>query len=199
MLLARYVGAGEYVMTFTLVASSSYVLVGLLAGGLRTWYGRLCLAGLVFCWMGDVLGPSSFVTGLYAFLLAHLSFSAAFLTRRMDWRRVGLAMLPVFLATGTTGLMLWPHVQPSEHVPFILYSTVISTMVVLSFGISKESRLVLAAAIIFFVSDILVARWRYAESQIDGYLCYILYYTSCLLFAYSARPVPTQSDSPAPR
>jgi len=199
MLCARYVHASEYVTAFTLLASSSYVLAGLLAGGLRTWYGRLCLTGLVFCWLGDVVGPGSFVAGLYAFLFAHLSFSASFFTRGMDWKRVGLAVLPILVGTTVTGLMLWPNVEAPEHVPFVLYSTVISIMVILAAGVSRSDRLAFAAALVFYVSDILVARWRYGGGHWEGYVCYILYYTSCILFAHSAWPRPLAGEADAER
>ena len=193
MLCVRYVGAGLYVKGFTLLASSAYLLAGVLAGGMRSGRGRLCLLGLVFCWIGDVIGPGSFVAGLYAFLFAHVAFSVSFLIQRPDWRRTAFAVVPLGVVTLITGALLWPAVQPEEHMPFIFYSAVISVMVILATGISAIDRLAFAAALIFYISDILVARWRYAESAIDGYLCYMLYYTSCLMFAYSARPVSREA------
>lgn len=188
MLFARYVGAGTYVKGFTLIASSAYVLAGVVAGGTKSWPGRFTLVGLAFCWIGDVVGPGNFVAGLYAFLFGHIAFSASFLARGVEWKRVFVGVLPVLLTTSATGLILWPHVSQAEHPPFVFYSVVISTMLVLAGGVSKRDRVAFIAALVFYVSDILVARWRYAHSSIDGYLCYMLYYSSCLLFAYCARP-----------
>ena len=47
--------------------------------------------------------------------------------------------------------------------------------------------LALPAAVLFYVSDVCVARWRYLDSAVDGYICYLLYYAACAMFALNAR------------
>ena len=68
------------------IASAAFVWLGLVSGALDSGYGRLLLLSLALCLLGDVLlisreQPKAFRAGLFAFLLGHVAYSAAFLTR----------------------------------------------------------------------------------------------------------------------
>jgi hypothetical protein len=59
-------------------------------------------------------------------------------------------------------------------------------MVVMAVGVSAGNPFVLAGAILFFVSDIFVARWKFVDtSGINALFCYPMYYTACVLLALS--------------
>lgn len=170
-------------------ASTSFVLVAIAAGGLHSRYGRFILAGLVACWCGDVLGAQYFLTGVFAFCLAHAAFISAFVTKGIIWKRLVAAVVPVVIALVVILRWLLPHVQqPEEVVAVCAYATVISTMVLAAFGASEgpRGRLILSGALIIYISDIFVAGWRYGDfGSSIGRFCYPLYYSACLLFALS--------------
>lgn len=170
-------------------ASTSFVLVAVVGGGLRSAYGRFIVAGLVACWTGDILGAPHFLTGLIAFCLAHIAFICAFVTKGIIWKRVGIAVFPVAIALALILRWLLPYVQqPVETVAVCAYATAISTMVLAAAGTSDGpvGRLILAGAVIIYVSDIFVSGWRYAGFPAGiGRFCYPLYYSACLIFAMS--------------
>jgi len=186
MLLARYARYEELGFALIVVASTSFVLIALFAGGLGSWYGRLVVAALVFCWLGDVLGPSSFLSGVGAFLLAHLGFIGAFLSRGLAAKRCLATAGAVLLVSGSLFVWLYPHVPEEQHVLIFAYMFVISAMVVLAGGVRDGGALILIAAVTFYVSDIFVARWRYVSPGfVNGVICYPLYYAACVMFAFS--------------
>jgi len=170
-----------------LIASTAYLALGLASGGLRTAFGRATMCGLVCCWIGDVTGPGNFTLGLAAFLVGHLFFAASFAIHGIAVRRAAIAFVLVLIISMGAGAMLWPHVPTGERAPFVAYCAVISIMLVTAAAALPGLPLALPAAAIFYVSDICVARWRYADSAIDGYICYLLYYTACALFALGIR------------
>ncbi|MCP4640150.1 MAG: lysoplasmalogenase, partial [bacterium] len=187
--LARGTSLAPYKQLFLMGGSTAFVLIAVLAGSFKSWYGRLLFLALVFFWHGDLLGPTNFYTGVWAFLLGHLVLLAAFTVRGLSLRRVlvtAAALAPVSL-----GACVWicPHVPPSGLPLVLAYIIVISIMLALAGGsIDSPGRtLVITAAVIFYVSDIFVARWRFVtDSSYNAFFCYPLYYTACILFAYSA-------------
>ena len=187
MLAARLTDARALVMPLILLASTSYVALGVASGGLRTAFGRVTLCGLACCWIGDAIGPGNFLFGLGAFLAGHIFFAVSFAIHGIAPRRTVVAFGVVFAVSAAVGALLWPHVPAAERVPFTAYCTVISIMLVTAASVRPGLPLALPAAALFYVSDVCVALWRYADSAIDGYLCYLLYYAACALFALNAR------------
>ncbi len=191
MMTARNGAGNGWVMPITFLASTGFVAVAVTRGALGGRYGRFILLGLAGCWCGDMLGPGSFLLGLGAFLLAHLGFIAAFCANGIAWRRV-LWALPV-LAFVHAPLLAWllPQVSAGEFWPVTAYIAVISLMVLFACGTSHNAlgRRALLGAILFFVSDIFVACWRYVETgPINGNFCYPVYYTACIVLAMSVSP-----------
>ena len=163
-------------------ASTGFLLVALLAGASRDAYGRFNLAALGFCWLGDVLGPYNFALGAGMFLLAHLVFVAAFVARGLNWRRCLRSTL-LIVPSGAILYWLLPQVEASMWGLVIAYTIVITVMLIAAGG---TTRLIFTAAVVFYVSDIFVARWRFVDQDgSNAYICYPLYYTACLLFALS--------------
>lgn len=175
-------------------ASTGFVLVRLITGGLDTTSGKLLLAGLMACWVGDYLGPSDFTGSVAAFGMGHVLFVGAFAAIGIDVTRVPTAAA-VSIGAGTAiGWWLLPSV-PADQQPLIVgYMAVISAMVVCAWSVRDHpARTVLmVAATLFYVSDIFVARWRFVSpGPENAWLCYPLYYAACLLFALA--PVAAQS------
>ncbi len=170
-------------------ASLGFVLLPLVAGGLRSIYGRLVSIGLVFCWLGDYLGPIHFESGVLMFCAAHIGFIVAFVSRGIRRKNVLRALLPVVVVTAGVALWVLSHAACAAWPLIVAYCLLIGSMVVLSAGGAHHGisgRIGLAAAIIFFVSDIFVARSHYVQSGwLNSFGCYPLYYSACLLFGWS--------------
>ncbi len=188
MLFVRHGYFGHLGRVWTIAASSAFVAAPLLGGGLGMAYGRAVIVALIGCWFGDVLGPRDFILGLAAFLVGHLAFITAFALRGIRWQRCAVSLVPQTIATLAILVWLMPHVHAADRFPVIAYILVINGMLATAAGASEgvSGRIALAAAVIFFVSDIFVARWRYVNpSPANAYFCYPLYYTACILFGWS--------------
>jgi uncharacterized membrane protein YhhN len=177
------------------LASAGFIAAALTAGGPTDGFGWAIVVALVLSFGGDVfLIPKAtvwFTLGLVSFLLGHLGFAAAFVFRGTAplW---GLAALPVI------GVVAWvvhrwlrPHVPGRLRGPVTAYIAVISIMVVLAFSTfghrpDAQGGVLLTAAVIFFCSDLAVARNRFvSEGFVNRLWGLPLYYGAQLLFAWS--------------
>jgi uncharacterized membrane protein YhhN len=156
------------------------------------WYGRLLAAGLVLCWVGDLLlgfrTMRFFVPGLVAFLIAHLLFGAGFITFGVSPKWMLIAVLIHAVADVFILRWLWPKLPADMRIPIVAYMLVITSMVVLSAGAvgSGASGWLLAAAVIFTVSDLFVAREKFIKSDlINNLIGLALYYSATALLAVS--------------
>lgn len=194
MQIARIGGASALVMPSILLASTSFIALATASGALRSAFGRIAFCGLTCCWIGDMVGPRNFLLGLAAFLVGHLFFAASFLAHGVERRRMLAGVVVTLLVSCATAASLWNHVPAGERGQFAAYCTVISLMVITAIGAKPGLPFSIPAAALFYVSDVCVARWRYTDSAIDGYFCYLLYYTACAMFAinvrYAVRQVP---------
>jgi uncharacterized membrane protein YhhN len=174
------------------LASTGFVVVALLAGALDSAYGRWVLAALVLSWLGDVLllgrARPLFLGGLVAFLLAHLAYSAAFGVRGISPAMTGLAAALAVLPAIVVLKWLRSYVDREMWPPVVAYTVVISAMVALAAGTVAEewSTPILAGAVMFYLSDLFVARDRFVAPGWDNRLLGLpLYYAAQLLFATS--------------
>ena len=175
-----------------LTASTAFVSLAALAGAAHFTFGRLILAALVLSWIGDALllweRDNLFVAGVGAFMLAHVSYAAAFMLTP-----IGLAPLAVSLALMTfVGLTLFRWLRQGLGGIFLVavpvYIAVIMLMVSLavSASIAGSSGMIAAGAIVFAASDVLVARERFVRHGFVNKLFGIpLYYIAQLLLAGS--------------
>ena len=170
-----------------MIASTCFVLIGLTSFlEIRGKYGLFVFIGLIFCWFGDYLG--NFKMTVIAFLLAHFSFILAFAFRGVKRIRLLKALPTVLVAGGIICYWLYPHIPQTEWIFIIGYIIIISAMVIFAFGTQPRCPIIVFAAILFYISDIFVARWRFVDTgSINAFFCYPLYYTSCILFAFSNR------------
>jgi uncharacterized membrane protein YhhN len=175
-----------------LVASSAFVGVAIVSGAWQTAFGRLLLLGLLLSWCGDMFlvgtSETAFLSGLVAFLLAHVAYIAAFSVHGINRRWLLLAAVPVLSLAVAVAHWLDPHVAPYLAMPVRAYIVVISIMVVMAFGTrgAGGSTLILGGALLFFVSDLSVAAWRLVQTDFPTYVWGLpFYYCGQLCLALS--------------
>ncbi|MGE6763922.1 lysoplasmalogenase [Corallococcus interemptor] len=167
----------------------------------RGRYARLIFAGLSLSLLGDVLlevGPELFLPGLGAFLLAHVSYAAAFLcvTRRLDLLR---ALPFLLLAVGAT-VALWPGLGGMAP-PVTAYVVVICTMgwraaaLMSAPALPRRAQwLAFTGALLFSASDgLLSIRLFVMPLPGLGYAVMLLYWAAQFCIAAS---VPISSSRP---
>lgn len=170
------------------LASAAFIATALHNGLLdHGAVGGLIVGGLVLGMVGDVFLLSDrkrlFLAGLVAFLLNHVAYVVAFGVAGVDLARAGLAALPLLAFAYGVWRWLRPHVG-SMAPAVIAYILVISTMVAGSFG--TDARLWQVGAVLFFVSDLAVARNRFVQPAVENRIVGLpLYYAAQLVFAWS--------------
>ncbi|MCP4331823.1 MAG: lysoplasmalogenase [Gammaproteobacteria bacterium] len=175
-----------------LVASSAFVVLAIQVGGLRSNFGRLIWLGLVFSWFGDafLIGETQtlFLSGLGAFLLAHVTYIAAFIAKGVSAKWTAAATLPTAAIAIAVSAWLAPHVPPELVTPVRVYTAAISLMVIAAFGTRGRgaSILILAGALLFFLSDLSVAALRLVQTDFPTYIWGLpLYYAGQACLAVS--------------
>jgi len=195
LLAAEYRDSRPGVWLSKPAASSGFIALALAAGALDpttgSSYGAWVLVALALSWLGDVLliprsAPGVFRAGILSFLLGHVVFAGAFLSRGLDITATAVATALVAAAAVLTLRWLRPHVPPDMVIAVRAYVLVISSMVVCAAGaavITSDLR-ILAGALLFFVSDLAVARERFVTPGFaNGCWGLPLYYGGQLLLA----------------
>lgn len=178
---------------FKPLASLSFIALALVTGAGDAAMGAAILAGLVFSALGDVLliprREGFFLAGMGAFAIAHLCYSAGFIAGGVDFGPLALAggAASLIFAAAILGT-LWKNLGELR-IPVACYSLIIAAMMALAVahhlhdGTLKSVHLA-AAALIFAVSDIFVARDRFQQRAFSNRLFGLpLYYGAQLLFA----------------
>jgi uncharacterized membrane protein YhhN len=136
-------------------------------------FSRWMLAGFVFSIGGDTLlmfveggGEHFFLLGLGSFLAAHLCYISAFL-KYPGWKdgrvnRKPLLLLPLLIFLVVFSWFLWNDLPAAFKVPVLVYSSVITGMATAAMNMggrvsAKVARLLLAGALLFVLSDSLIA------------------------------------------
>ena len=177
------------------VASAGFVGTALAVGAAASGYGRALLAALVLSFAGDLFllspGRAAFLGGLGAFLVGHLAFAVAFLVRGAGLGWSAVALVPLVALALAVARWLLPRVDPGMRAPVTAYIVVIVCMVALAVGCAVRSGapIVAVAAVLFFLSDLSVARDRFVAPGFANRLWGLpVYYVAQLLFAWSAAP-----------
>lgn len=194
LLVAERRASRAGIWTWKPIASTGFVATALAAGALESPYGRLVLAALAFCWLGDVLlipdDDRSFRFGIVAFLFGHVVFAAAFVRRGVDARATVLALAAQSPSVWLTLRWLVPHLRAGFRTAVPAYVVVISVMVATACGTFFAAPCVplVAGALGFALSDIFVARDRFVRSELVNRVWGLpLYYVAELLLATSVR------------
>ncbi len=175
------------------LAGVGFIGAALAAAALDSGYGRWILAALVLSWFGDVFliprrAPRVFQAGILSFLLGHVAFTAAFVVRGLDLRMALLAALLALVTSLLAARWLRPHVPAQMRIPVHAYLIVISLMLVCAAaatGSSGDTRILLGA-LMFYASDLSVARDRFVVSQFTNRAWGLpLYFAAQLVLATS--------------
>lgn len=186
------VNASRTVRWLKMLASTGFVWVALSVGALGSHYGRGVLIALVLSWIGDLLltypARAAFVGGLVSFLLGHVTYSIAFGILGVNPAVAAI----VALALTVVGWFIWrwlaPHVDDMRG-PVVAYTVVISVMVVMAAGAfgAGATAVIPIGAVLFYVSDIAVARNRFvAPGVLNRVVGLPLYYLAQVLLASTA-------------
>ncbi|MGD1146899.1 MAG: lysoplasmalogenase [Thermoanaerobaculaceae bacterium] len=168
------------------VASAGFVLLALLGSGLATPYGRWVLLALAACMAGDVLlaVPRAFAAGLASFLVAHVGYIVAFSTvlPPRAWPRLVAAV--VVVPGVAAAVWLWPHLGRLR-VAVLAYIAVITLMTWGAIAVAgRAGWMTCAAGILFYVSDLTVARDRFVVRRFASRAWGLpAYYLAQVLFA----------------
>jgi uncharacterized membrane protein YhhN len=178
-------------------ASLSFIFVALASGALETTYGGWILLGLLLCLAGDLLlipvqRPKFFRAGVFAFLLGHVAFAAAFLTQpRSDGWLAGAAIALALLLA-----LVWRWLAPSLPAdmkqPVVAYFIVIGTMSALACAVTAAGGPagVAVGALAFAASDVAVARDRFVQHDFRNRAWGLpLYYFAQVLLALTPAAV----------
>ncbi len=174
------------------LASLGFIGAAISAGAFDTVYGMTLFIALAWSFLGDVLlifkgSRPAFMFGIAAFLMAHLGYVMLFRMRGID--------LTAFLVAGAAftvvALFIWlwlsPHVHGGMRIAVAAYIGVITLMVACAvgtaFAVPDGAFLPLAAAFLFWLSDITVARQRFVQRSFwNRAIGLPLYFTAQFLF-----------------
>jgi uncharacterized membrane protein YhhN len=155
-------------------------------------YGKSVFLGLALGAVGDVLliPKSGFLAGLGSFLMGHLTLVYAFTLHEggMNMQHATSALAVTAVTAGVVGRWLLPKIKdPIMRRAVLVYMTVISGMVVTasaSFNSAKLPRHQLVGALMFYLSDLFVAREEFAgKSKWNQWIGLPLYYGGQILLA----------------
>jgi uncharacterized membrane protein YhhN len=178
------------------LASLGFIILAMVQPHPDAIYYYWILAGLVFCLGGDVFlalpQKPMFLVGLISFLLGHVLYVFGFLTlvSLSTWIQVGtLVVVSISIA-----VFIWlkPHLG-AMLAPVAVYITVISLMLIGALAVFNSSsivpggrRLVMTGAVLFYLSDLFVARNRFVKKEYVNRLVGLpLYYAGQYLLALS--------------
>ena len=151
------------------LASAAFVALGWSLYAPPNPYGAWIVIGVAISLLGDVclMLPSGLRPGLLAFLAAHVAYVAAFhtLSPARSWPFV--LAVPVVAVSVIVTRWLWPHLG-AMRVPVSAYVIVISIMVwgaASAVAANTAGRIALAGALLFYLSDLSVARDRFVRKE----------------------------------
>ncbi len=180
-----YEGAPPYVVG-TIFKASGIILLGAIALLARS---NLLAAGLFFGAIGDALlawSPETFLYGAFAFLIGHLFYITL-------WLRAGIGIGPslkspprligaiaLIAACIVMTYLLVPRDNPM-FAPLAVYTGVLTLMALCSFTLPASRWLVMAGAVLFFISDGFVA-WNMFHTDPDPTLAHWRSFTGWMVY-----------------
>ena len=179
------------------VLSAMFIILALLQPHAEGLYFPLVLTGLSFCLVGDIclvffFKKKIFMLGLVAFLIGHVFYFVSFFG--IAGFNIGtlVSLVAIVFISGFIFIKLKPHLG-SMLGPVIAYLLIISLMVAGAATVFADNTIsltgrvmVLLAAIIFYCSDIFVARHRFVKKEMTNrYFSLPMYYTAQFILAFS--------------
>jgi uncharacterized membrane protein YhhN len=182
--------------------SALFIATALLQPHSADPYFYLILAGLVLCFAGDIcliffFNRKVFTAGLAFFLTGHILYVLAFFITAGFTTGAWISLAVMSVISFFVFTRLRPHLG-SMVGPVIAYITIISVMVVAASSLtarqdfSLQARvLVMAGSLLFYVSDLFVARHRFVEKNIiNRYAGLPMYYAAQFMLAFSVGMIP---------
>lgn len=160
------------------------------------YYYAFLVAGLVFCFGGDVLlairQTRTFLYGLVAFTFGHVSYSIAFYSIGKIQLKAALAAAVILIISFTVYFKLLPYLGKMK-VPVLMYVIVISVMLLAAWLVTinpaigiRGRGMIITGAVLFYCSDLFVARERFVAHEFFNRLIGLpLYYVAQYLLAFS--------------
>jgi uncharacterized membrane protein YhhN len=196
LLIAEKKGSLKGKLVTKPLASLGFIMLALVQPHPVPTYYYWILAGLIFCLGGDVFlalpQKSMFRVGLISFLMGHVFYVFGFLSlvSISAWIQVGTLVI-VCIST-VVFIRLKPHLG-SMLGPVMVYVTVISLMLIGALAVFNSNtlarggrNLVMVGAVLFYLSDLFVARNRFVKKEYVNRLVGLpLYYTGQYLLALS--------------
>jgi uncharacterized membrane protein YhhN len=192
--LADARGIGDLLKAVPIAILAALVALG--RAPVDTTYRWLVLAGLLWSLAGDLwlLFPRGFVPGLLSFLIAHVFYISAFAPAGTWAPSTWALLLPFALGSLVMLGYLWPHLG-RERAPVVVYVSVIAVMgwraavrALSTATPASSGALALAGALLFLVSDGLLATDRFARPfRTADAAVMTTYYAAQTLIALSIR------------
>lgn len=148
----------------------------------------LCAAG---DWFLLSRAKKSFLAGIGAFLLGHVGYLVVFFIMGVHWPALAVAALVIAVVSARVWAWVGPHagtLKPAVAAYVVVISMMVTAAVASAVLDPSPRRLtLLAGAIVFFVSDLCVARDRFVSPGPANRLVGLpLYYAAQLFFASAA-------------
>lgn len=162
--------------------AAGIVLLGVYALWMRAWIAGL---GLLICALGDVLLEIVFVYGMAAFAIGHVFYVLAFAEwgrvlglNKRDFPVVGLVLIV------SAGLLAWLLPGMGELTgPALAYQAIITVMVCSAFVV-KAPMAARLGAVLFMLSDTLIAAGRFAAAGVPPESVWITYAGAQIMIAW---------------
>lgn len=172
--------------------ASGIVLLGLYALSQRAWLAGLAL---LLCATGDVLLEIVFVAGMAAFALGHVVYIFCFLewgrvlgANRRDYPAAGIIIVISLL------LMAWFFPGLGElMIPALIYQLIITTMVATALVV-KAPMLARLGAVLFMISDTLIAVGKFTDVGVPPGSVWITYAGAQIMIAWGLSRIAPYRD-----
>lgn len=152
-------------------------------------FSQYILLGLLFSFFGDVFlmqGKKEFLFGMVAFFFAHIFYIIAFNIPEMKFNIFLYGI--IFIISLSYYIFLFPSLDNFK-IPVFLYMSVIGLMLyfAISYYLINDNilgKLIVSGAILFTISDMVLAIRQFKESfPFSAQLVYLTYFPAQFLFA----------------
>ena len=172
--------------------AAGIVLLGLYALSQRAWLAGLAL---LLCATGDVLLEIVFVAGMAAFALGHIVYIFCFLewgrtlgANKRDYPAAGIIIVISLL------LMAWFFPGLGElMIPALIYQLIITTMVATALVV-KAPMLARLGAVLFMISDTLIAVGKFTDVGVPPGSVWITYAGAQIMIAWGLSLIAPYRD-----
>ena len=178
-------------------AALGFIIIAISVGAVEHQYGRIILAGLIACGLGDVCllsrnSPKLFIAGMASFAFGHLAYLYAFAGVAAEVSALALIIKAGLITFIGVGVYKWlhPHLPKDLRLAVPLYFIIILIMLINVLNLPMEQPLVLAmaGAVLFAISDVFVARDRFVSpTPRNAFAITPLYFGAQALIALSAQ------------